>query len=138
MQTRQAQLTDFDELYAMWQQVCDQLYPVAEEKARFVAMMQLNPDLCLVVTDEVGAIIGSILGAFDGRNGSIHRLIIASQHQQKGLGKMLISELEKLLKARGIKKFTAQIHAQNTIVAPFYEKLGFSEMNYVKTFYKDL
>lgn len=138
MKIRQVQLADFNALYTLWQQVCDQLYPFDEEKKRFEAMMHLNPDLCLLVEDEAGAVIGSILGAFDGRNGSIHRLIVASEHQQKGLGKMLVVELEKLLKAKGVKKFTAQIHAQNTLVVPFYEKLGFAEMNYVRTFYKDI
>ncbi len=137
MHTRQVRLEDFDALYAMWQTVCDQLYPFEEEKIRFEAMMQLHPDLCLLVED-AGRIVGSILGAFDGRNGSIHRLIVASDYQQKGLGKMLVLELEKLLKAKGVKKFTAQVHAQNTLVLPFYEKLGFSEMSYVRTLYKDI
>jgi ribosomal protein S18 acetylase RimI-like enzyme len=137
MTIRPVKLVEFDALYAMWQTVCDQLYPYPEEKARFEAMMVLNPDLCLVVEDNT-KLVGSILGAFDGRNGSIHRLIIASEYQQKGLGKMLITKLEELLRARGIKKCTAQIHAQNTIVLPFYEKLGFTDMSYVRTLYKDL
>lgn len=137
MMTRQVTTADFDELYSMWQQVCDQLYPYEQEKARFEAMLQLNPDLCLLVEDQ-GKIIASILGAFDGRNGSIHRLIIASEYQQKGLGKMLVAELEKLLKAKGVHKLTAQIHAQNTLILPFYEKLGFAEMSYVQTLYKDI
>ena len=137
MTTRPVELAEFDTLYTMWQTVCDQLYPYEEEKQRFVAMMALNPDLCLVVEDN-GKLAGSILGAFDGRNGSIHRLIIASEYQQKGLGKMLVTKLEELLKARGVKKFTAQIHAQNTLVLPFYEKLGFKDMSYLKTLYKDI
>lgn len=137
MMTRQATAADFDELYSMWQQVCDQVYPYEQEKVRFEAMLQLNPDLCLLVEDQ-GKIIASILGAFDGRNGSIHRLIIASEYQQKGLGKMLVAELEKLLTAKGVHKLTAQIHAQNTLVLPFYEKMGFAEMSYVRTLYKDI
>lgn len=137
MITRLIQLEDFDAIYTMWQTVCDKLYPYEEEKNRFIAMMQLNSDLCLLV-EEKGTIVGTILGAFDGRNGSIHRLIIASDYQQKGLGKMLVQELERLLKAKGVHKFIAQIHAQNRLVVPFYEKLGFSEMTYVSTFYKDI
>lgn len=138
MKIRQAVLDDFNTLYNLWSTVCDELYPYEQEIMRFEAMMLLNPDLCLILEDEEQKIMGSLLGAFDGRNASIHRLVIASEHQQKGWGKKLIAELQKILKRRGVKKLTAQIHVKNTIVTPFYEKLGFKNMEYVKTLYKDI
>lgn len=73
----------------------------------------------------------------NGRTASINRLAISPAQQGKGLGKALIAELENKLKQKGIKKLAIMIHVGNTQVIPFYEKLGFKEMDYVKMYYKD-
>ena len=77
------------------------------------------------------------MGGFDGRTATINRLAISPDEQGKGLGKSLIAELEQKLQKRGIKKVAIMIHVGNTQVIPFYEKLGFKEMDYVKMYYKD-
>lgn len=138
MMIRQATKNDFDALYALWQTVCLQLYPQADELQRFEAMLDLNPELCLVLVNEANIIVGSIMGAFDGRTASIHRLAVAQDLQKQGWGKKLIAELEKILAQKGIKKVVAQVLTHKTDLVPFYEKLGFTEMTYAKTYYKDL
>lgn len=137
MNTRLATKADFKHLYPFWQSVGLQLYNYEDELKRYESMLALNPDLCLVLENN-DEIIGSIMGTFDGRTASIHRLAVASDFQKHGLGKELIQKLEAILKSQGIKKLSAQIHISNTIVVPFYEKNGFQEMSYVKTYYKDL
>lgn len=138
MTNRQPTLADFEALYEFWDHVGLGLYPKQDEKQRFEAMLKLNPDLCSIVFSDSGEIIGSIFGTFDGRTASIHRLAVAPALQSQGLGSKLIAQLEDTLRARGIQKLSAQIHISNTQVAPFYTKLGFAEMDYVKNFYKDL
>ncbi len=138
MKIRQANKNDFDPLHALWQTVCLQLYPEAEERQRFEAMLQLNPELCLVIVTDENKIVGSIMGAFDGRTASIHRLAVAKDLQKQGWGKKLIAELEIILVQKGIKKVAAQVLAHKSNIVPFYEKLGFTEMTYAKTYYKDL
>lgn len=138
MNTRLALVADFEDLYKMWESIGLQLYPAQDELKRFADMLDLNPDLCLVLVDQQEKIIGSVLGGFDGRTASIHRLAITTEHQKNGLGKQLLTELEAALRKRGIKKLAAQVHISNTAVIPFYEKQSFSEMTYVKTYFKDI
>lgn len=138
MNTRQAAKEDFDILYTLWQKASLQLYSKEDEFKRYVDMLSLNPDLCFLILNDEKKIIGSIFGTFDGRTASIHRLAILPEQQKQGLGKSLIRLLEETLRKRGIKKLSAQIHVSNSHVVPFYEKLGFQEMTYVKTLYKDL
>jgi ribosomal protein S18 acetylase RimI-like enzyme len=129
---------DFDTCYSFWQKAGLQLYPFDEEKKRFDDMLDLNPDLALKLLDVNGEVMGTMIGGFDGRTASIHRLAIHPSLQKKGFGSQLLAYLEEKLKTRGVKKISAQIHISNTQVIPFYEKLGFKEMTYVKLFYRDL
>jgi len=138
MKKRLASIEDFNNLYKLWQEASLQLYPEEDELKRYKDMLTLNPDLCLLLLNEEGVIVGSIFGAFDGRTASVHRLAVLPELQKKGLGKKLIEYLEEALRIRGIKKLSAQVHISNTQVLPFYQKLGFQEMTYVRTFYKDL
>ena len=138
MTTTPLKKSDFNNLYAFWQKAGLQLYPEVAEEKRFYDMLDLNPDLCFCLVDENNEIMATILGGFDGRTATINRLAVHPQHQKKGLGSILIAELEKKLKVRGIKKIALMIHTKNTEVVPFYEKLGFAEMNYVKLYYKDI
>ncbi len=138
MKIRQITETDFDDLYQLWVEAGLQLYPSGDERKRFDSMLNLNPDLCFALINDKKEIIGSILGGFDGRTASIHRLVIHPTLQKQGQGSFLVNELETALRKRGIKKLSAQIHISNTEVVPFYEKLGFQEMTYVKNYYKDL
>ena len=138
MKTRAATLDDFQVLFTLWKDVGLQLYPEQDEQVRFESMVTLNPDLCILLEDNDGKVIGSILGGFDGRTASVHRLAIHPSLQKKGMGSDLLRELEQALRARGVKKLSAQIHITNTAVVPFYEKHGFNEMTYVKTYFKDI
>lgn len=137
MQANLISQSDFKKIFQFWQEAGLHLYPEIEEQKRFNDMIDLNPDLCLSYTDADGAVVGTIMGGFDGRTATINRLAISPDQQGKGLGRSLIAELEKKLQHKGVKKVAILIHVDNTQVIPFYEKLGFTEMNYVKMYYKD-
>lgn len=134
---RQVQSNDFDDLYSFWERVSLKLNPYEEEKAKFSGMVSLNPDLCFILINE-DKICGSILGGYDGRSASVHRLAVEPELQNKKYGSLLLKRLEEKLKEKGIKKVALQIHVSNAEVAGFYKKLGYKEMDYVSTLYKDL
>lgn len=137
MTTQLIQKADFNKMYAFWQEAGLHLYPKKEEQKRFDDMIALNPELCFCLVNEAKEVLATILGGFDGRTATINRLAVCKTQQKKGLGKLLISQLEQKLQQKGVKKIAIMIHAQNTQVIPFYEKLGFTEMDYVKLYYKD-
>lgn len=138
MKVQVTNVEKFDQLYEFWKKVGLQVYPYEEEKVRFESMLRLNPELCFDLINEAGVIVGTILGGFDGRTASVHRLAIDPTLQKKGNGSMLINKLESVLKKKGVKKISAQIHISNTQVLEFYKKIGYQDMNYVVTVYKDL
>jgi len=134
---RTIRLEDFESLKAIWKKAGLNLYPHEEEKARFVAMYQLNPDL-MTILEVDGKVIGCMLGAFDGRTASVHRLAVLPEYQKMGYGTMLVEDLEKKLKDRGIRKISLQVHAANQQVIEYYKKKGYKDLDYAVSFYKDL
>ena len=125
MTIREVTKEDFNSLYKLWKTVGLWLYPIEEEKPRFDNMLTFNSSLCLVLADEGKKVIGSILGAFDGRTVSIHRLAVHPDYQERGYGARLVKELEDRAGKQGIKKIAGQIHVSNLKVLGFYEKQGF-------------
>lgn len=128
----------FPEIYEFWQSTGLHLYPFDDEQKRFKDMLSLNPDLCVYLADDKNKIVATILGSFDGRSATINRLAVEPNEQNKGYGKLMVTKIEDIFKEKGIKKVAIMIHSANTQVIPFYEKIGFKEMDYVKMFYKDL
>jgi len=61
----------------------------------------------LVVAEDDGAVVGSVICAWDGWRGSIYRLAVAPTHRRQGLGRRLLAEAETRLGARGARRLQA-------------------------------
>lgn len=85
--------------------------------------LQRDPDLFLVAENEVG-IIGTVIGAFDGRRGMIYHLAIQKEYRGQGIGSMLLSEIEKRLQAKGCLKCLLHVFEDNDEAIHFYKKQG--------------
>jgi len=120
---RTATLADFDGLVALWKAagLRLRLEPLAEELA---SVLERDPDLVLVVEDG-GSIVASVLGTWDGRRGWVNRLATHPGHRGRGLARLLVTELETRLRAKGCRKLNLLIERDNADVVAWYERLGY-------------
>jgi len=96
-----------------------------------------DPDLFLVcVSDD--QIIGTVLGGFDGRRGIIYHLAVASAYREQGIGRALMAEVEKRLKAKGCIRCYLLVTTENTAAMEFYEHSGWEHMDFIKIYGKNL
>lgn len=138
MEIRSIKKDDFTQLYKLWELVDGIIpYPYEEEKQRFETMLALNPHLGFVLEKDQ-KIIGSIIGGFDGRTASVHRLAIHPEYQKQGYGTTLLETLENELKKHGVRKLAVQVHCSNPNVIQYYKKKQYKDMDYAVTLYKDL
>lgn len=122
---RKIKKEDFSKLYSFWKAVDLWTYPFEEEKEKFERAFALNPSIMFVMLDDKSEIIDTIIGCFDGRSASVHRLAVSPDLQGKGYGKMLLKTLEARFKKQGIKKVALQVHISNLNVLEFYKKQGY-------------
>jgi ribosomal protein S18 acetylase RimI-like enzyme len=82
-----------------------------------------DPDLFLVAEMD-RAMIGAVIGGFDGRRGVVYHLAVAPERRQMGIGDALMTELEKRLRAKGCIRCNLLVDTANEDALHFYEERG--------------
>jgi ribosomal protein S18 acetylase RimI-like enzyme len=89
--------------------------------------LQRDPDLFLVA-EEGGELIGAVLGGFDGRRGIVYHLAVRDEDRRRGIGRVLMAELEERLRAKGCLKVYLLVTHENADALRFYAGLGWETM----------
>lgn len=92
---------------------------IAEKRRR-------DRSLFLVATDG-DAMVGAVMGAYDGRRGWVYHLAVQPSWQRDGIGRALMEELERRMLRLGVSKVNLQVRADNRIATGFYERLGYQD-----------
>ena len=109
----------------------------SDEPEEIQKKLQRDPDLFLVA-DLNGSIAGTVVGGFDGRRGMIYHLAVQSELRVKGIGSLLMDEVERRLKEKGCIKMYLMVVNENEQAMRFYENRGWSQMDTVRLYGKDL
>lgn len=100
--------------------------------------LERDPDLFLVAEIDK-EIIGTVIGAFDGRRGMIYHLAVHKRFRGQGIGAMLLAEVEKRLQAKGCLKCLMHVLDDNTEAIQFYKNKGWrhatEDVVFVKEFF---
>jgi len=129
MRLRCFTIDDYDAVRRLWEQSHDALGVGRSDAPEEIAKkLEHDPDLFLIAEDETG-IIGTVVAGFDGRRGLIYHLAVDEAHRGRGLGSLLMQEVERRLAAKGCLRAYLLIRAQNRDVTRFYEKTGWETMS---------
>ncbi len=79
----------------------------------------------LLVAEDGGAIVGSVMVGFDGHRGWVYYLAVAPDRQRTGLGRALMSAAEAMLRDRGCRKLNLMVRGSNGQARGFYDQLGY-------------
>jgi ribosomal protein S18 acetylase RimI-like enzyme len=129
---------DYEPVFALWRSIekgvrtgrSDTLAEIEKKLSR-------DPDLFLVAEAE-GAIVGSVIGGYDGRRGLIYHLAVASAFRGLGIGSRLMDELESRLRAKGCLKCYLLVTTDNSEAETYYQHRGWQHMDTVRLYGKDL
>ncbi len=88
---------------------------------------QRDPELFLVAEDETGRVVGSAMGGYDGHRGSVHRMVVDTEHRRRGVGSLLMAELERCFRELGVVKVNFLVYRHNTAAREFWAALGYPE-----------
>jgi len=86
----------------------------------------VQPELFVVAADRTGEIIGAVMAGFDGHRGWMNYLAVASSARGGGVGRALVTHVERELRALGCPKLNVQVRADNEAAVEFYRHLDFA------------
>ena len=115
---------DYERVIGLWQTIETGMHiGPSDAPEEIKKKIERDPDLFLVA-EQNGEIIGTIIGAFDGRRGMVYHLAVHNAFRRQGIGQALLAEVEKRLKEKGCIKCLLMVLEDNETAKRFYEGSG--------------
>jgi phosphinothricin acetyltransferase len=125
MTIRECQPEDGPAIVRLWER-CGLTRPWNDPRQEIARKLNVQPELFVIgVSDE--EIVATVMAGYDGHRGWIYSLAVAPEAQRRGLGRRMMREAERRLRAAGCAKVNLQIRGGNAGVAAFYRALGYVE-----------
>lgn len=120
MRVRQFEWPDYDAVAAVWAAAGREVVPRAE----LAAKLTRDPELFLVA-ESGSAVVGVVMGTYDGRRGWILRLAVHPGHRRRGLASRLVQELENRFEALDCPRVNLLVMPDNESGLRFWQSLGY-------------
>ena len=114
---------DRDQVVDLWRR-CGLVRPNNDPFKDIARKQKVRADLFLVGLID-NEIIGSVMVGYEGHRGWINYLGVCPRHRQRGYGRQLMEEAERLLRLEGCPKINLQVRASNSEALAFYKAIGF-------------
>jgi ribosomal protein S18 acetylase RimI-like enzyme len=123
VEIREYRATDEAALIELWA-ACELTRPW-NDPARDIARKLADSPQLLLVGEEDGVVVGSVMVGYDGHRGWINYLAVHPSRQGSGLGRVLMGAAEERLAALGCAKINLQVRDDNEAARAFYEAIGY-------------
>jgi ribosomal protein S18 acetylase RimI-like enzyme len=124
MTIREFTWDDYPAVIALWTAVFGAIKP-EDERAPLARTVARNPGLFLVA-EEAGGLVGTVLGAWDGRRAYLYHVAVRPSQHRQGIGRALIAAVANRLWALGVRTIHLRVAEGNTGAIGFYQSLGFT------------
>ena len=118
MEIRPAVDADVDAVLALWEQAAE---PTTTDDAEAVVALLVHDAGALLVAEESGEIVGSVIAGWDGWRGSIYRLCVAPARRRRGLGRRLLAAAEDRLRGLGVRRMHAIVIGADDRATSFWQ-----------------
>lgn len=80
----------------------------------------------VLVAEQGGRIVGSIIGTFDGWRGNIYRLAVLPEARRRGVARRLVAEAENWMAGQGARRITALVEKDHPWATGFWNAAGYT------------
>jgi GNAT superfamily N-acetyltransferase len=119
---REIRAVDGDALRALWREAG--FGPLGDDDRSLARLARRNPGLVLVAADG-SRVVGSALGAWDGRRGWIYHVVTARGHRRHGIATRLVDQIETALVSLGCPKVNVMIRPETDGGTEFWAARGY-------------
>jgi len=100
-------------------------------------LMERSPDGVLVAEVD-DRIVGTVIAAWDGWRGGIHRLCVLPSHRRQGIGRALVDAGEESLRAKGVRRINILIYQADAGVGDLWTSRGYVTNPNIQRYWRDL
>ncbi len=97
-----ATLDDIPAVLAFWARTTAEP-STTDDAAGIEALLARSPGALLLAVDD-GAIVGTVIAAWDGWRGTLYRLAVAQGYRRRGIATTLVAEAERMLREQGARR----------------------------------
>ena len=117
-------MDDYPVVHVLWQRGDLWMRPSDGPEATLLKLTR-DPGLFLVARDGDGRLVGTVMGAWDGRRAYVYHLAVAPERRREGIAGALMDELEERFIALGAVKAKLQILVENETSRVFFARRGY-------------
>ena len=121
---REFRAVDGEQLRRLWAD-CG-FRSLGDDDLSLARLARRNPGL-LLVASEGTQIVGSALGAWDGRRGWIYHVATAERHRRQGIASRLVAQVEAGLRDLGCPKVSVLVRDENDDGGEFWSARGYEK-----------
>jgi ribosomal protein S18 acetylase RimI-like enzyme len=125
MEIRTFQREDEQAVVSLWKR-CGLVRPANDPHQDIARKLQVRGDLFLVGVVE-DRVVATVMAGYDGHRGWVNYLAVAPDSQRRGLGRRMMSEAERRLRASGCPKINLQVRSGNAGAMEFYRAIGYGQ-----------
>jgi len=120
-------MADFEAVASLWRSSGFETRP-GDSRSELRRKLRRDPDLFLVAQED-SRIVGSVLGAWDGRRGWVYHLAVDPGHRRRHIAQKMLSELESRMKEKGVLKVNAMVYLWNDPSLSLFEGQGYNRQS---------
>ena len=132
---RKAKLQDVPAILSLWQDA--DATPSVTDNVENLEKTIGHPTALVLLAEARDAIIGSVIGTFDGWRGNIYRLAVHPAYRRKGIARSLVLEAEDWMAQQGASRITALVEREHPWATGFWDAQGYQRdhrmIRYVRT-----
>jgi ribosomal protein S18 acetylase RimI-like enzyme len=120
---RDCRMEDVQAVLELWRQAAT---PSVTDTADDLGRAIRGSTAHVLVAEAERAIVGSIIGTFDGWRGNIYRLAVLPSYRRQGIARLLVAEVERRLAQQGAKRITALVERAHPWATGFWNAVGYA------------
>lgn len=124
MTVRAATAHDVPAVLALWERSRSIVAVTPDSPEALERLLERDGD-ALLVAEEGGELVGSLIAAWDGWRGNLYRLAVAPEWRRRGVGRALVAAGEERLHALGARRVTALVGRGEEVARGFWEAVGY-------------
>lgn len=124
----------------------DRLYEIEREcfyeeafTKKQIAQLLTDYNSISLIARENGEIVGFVVGmVYPDRkavNGHVLTIDVSPSHRRKGIGRMLLQEMESIFSQKGVQACLLEVREDNVAAISLYRKLGYKEVGRLENYY---